>query len=120
MPEQSNTPGDMQARLIAKAWEDETFKRSLLDDPKAAIEKELEVTLPADLKIQVVEETLDTICLVLPVDPKTLPDAELSEDELEAVAGGAISPTRAGLASKLGGFGRLNTLTYTIPGVRRQ
>jgi hypothetical protein len=120
MAGQSDTQGDMQGRLIAKAWEDETFKRSLLEDPKSTIEKELEVTLPADLKIQVVEETRDTICLVLPVDPNTLPEAELSEDELEAVAGGAYTPTRVSLASKLGGFGRLNTLTYTIPGVRRQ
>jgi hypothetical protein len=120
MSDRSTTPDDIRNRLIAKAWEDDAFKKALVENPKATIEKELEVTLPADLNIRVFEETRDTICLVLPVNPDDLPEAQISEEELDAVAGGALASGELGLASRFDGFGRLRTLTYTIPSTRRQ
>lgn len=63
---------DLREQLISKAWVDESFRKELLTDPKTAIEKELGVRVPENLKIKVVEETLDTVYLVLPVKPSEL------------------------------------------------
>jgi hypothetical protein len=120
MVEQSKTSQDLQARLIAKAWEDESFKKALLSEPKSAIEEELGVELPDGLEIQVVEETATRICLVLPAPPEQLPDAQLAEEQLEAVAGG-VAGARMRVAYTtpvLGGFGRFGVYTTTLPGLR--
>jgi len=124
MAEQPTTAEDLQARLIARAWEDDEFKQALLDDPKSAIADELGVELPGDLEIQVVEENPNMICLVLPVRPETARDPELSEEELEAVAGGGVvTVTRDANAvlfktGRIGGFGRLVPFTDTMPRFR--
>jgi hypothetical protein len=80
---------EMERRLIQRSLQDESFRRRLLDDPKAAVEQELATQLPEDVKVRVVEETTDTIYLVLPsASPLVGEGGELSDQELEAVAGG--------------------------------
>jgi hypothetical protein len=74
---------NMQEKIIKKAWEDAEFKKELLSNPKAAIEKELEIILPDDVEIKVVEETAKTFYLVLPVNPADAGDAVTSSGELE-------------------------------------
>jgi hypothetical protein len=117
----ANAPAadNLQAQLLTKAWEDDGFKQELLTDPRAAIQRELGVELPADLEIEVVEETPNKIFLVVPVRPDALSGAELSDDELEAVAGGfndmKAIPVTLTMPNKLGGFGRLALLTATRP-----
>jgi len=54
-------------KLIVKAWEDEAFKQELLNNPKAAIEKALGVSLPEGIEIYVHEQTPTTVHLVLPM-----------------------------------------------------
>lgn len=71
---------------------DEMFRRNLLDDPKSAIEEETGAKLPEGVEIRVVEETPDTIYLVLPPRAWTSQEGELSERELEAIAGGFGTP----------------------------
>ena len=67
--------------------EDEELRRRLLSDPKGTVEQELGAKLPERIEIRAVEETLETIYLVLP--PRSSdPGGELSERELQAVAGG--------------------------------
>lgn len=46
-----------EAKLIVKAWVDETFKQELLVNPKAVYERELGIKISENLKIEVVEET---------------------------------------------------------------
>ena len=75
---------ELVEKIIERAWKDEAFKDKLLKDPKGTLQ-ELNPNLPADLKIQVHEETADTIHLVLPRDPSKF---ELSDQELDRVAGG--------------------------------
>jgi hypothetical protein len=118
MVAQTKTSQDLQARLIAKAWEDASFKRALLNDPKAAIEQELGVELPDGLEIQVVEETATRICLVLPAPPEELPEGQLPEEQLAAVAGGSGRLRVAYTTPVLGGFGRFGVYTTTLPGLR--
>ena len=76
------TPNEMRMKIVGKATGDADFRARLLGDPKGAIEQELGVTIPASMSIEVHEERGTTAHLVLP------PDSKLSEDDLQAVAGG--------------------------------
>ena len=78
----------MERRLIEKSLQDEAFRRRLIEDPKAAVEEELGTRLPEGVRVEAVEETQDTIYLVLPSASPLGEAAELSDQELEAVAGG--------------------------------
>ena len=92
MSEQTKTRKELEAQIIAKAWQDEAFKQELLSNPKAALSRELQVqNIPASLEIQVLEETPNTFYLVLPMQPNVAAaNEELSEEQLMAVAGGAL------------------------------
>ncbi|MCY7366709.1 MAG: NHLP leader peptide family RiPP precursor [Chamaesiphon sp.] len=75
--------------LAIKAYEDETFKQQLLADPKKIYAQELGTTIPDSFKIEVLEEKPNTIYLVLPKENEPAgADGELSDESLEAVAGG--------------------------------
>jgi Nitrile hydratase, alpha chain len=80
------TRQEIEERLIARAWKDVAFKNELLSNPKAALESE-GISLPDNLEVRVVEETANAFYLVIPVQPSGV--EELSEAELEAIAGGA-------------------------------
>jgi len=80
----------MERRLIEKSVEDESFRQRLIEDPKGAVEQELGMQLPEEVRVVTVEETADTIYLVLPSSTPiaAAEGAELSDRELESVAGG--------------------------------
>ncbi len=59
---------ELQARIVRRAAGDETFRAWLLDNPRAALEDELGISLPQRLQVQVVQERPDSMCIVLPVD----------------------------------------------------
>ena len=82
---------EMERRIVQRSLEDDVFRQQLLADPKAAIEEELGGPLPEEVRVVAVEETPDTVYLVLPLsgslagqDPE-----EVSDQDLQAVAGGA-------------------------------
>ncbi len=76
----------MMEDVILRAWTDESFKAQLLQDPAKALEAAFGTKFPPSISIKVIEETADTRYLVIPFRPKA--DDELSNEELEAVAGG--------------------------------
>ena len=79
----------MERRLIEKSLQDESFRQRLIDDPKGAVEQELGARLPEEVRVVTVEETQDTIYLVLPsASMAGAEGGELSDQELESVAGG--------------------------------
>lgn len=71
-------------QLIAKAWADPALKQRLLANPAEVLKEEGMVT-PPGVQIKVVENTETVIHLTLP--PPPTPE-ELSEEELQQVAGG--------------------------------
>jgi hypothetical protein len=79
---------EMEGRLIQRSMNDESFRRRLLEDPRAAVEEELGTSLPEGVRVRAVEETTDTIYLVLPSSSPLGEGGELSEQDLETVAGG--------------------------------
>jgi hypothetical protein len=79
---------EMERRLIERSLQDQSFRQRLLDDPKGTIEQELGGRLPESIEVRAVEETADTIYLVLPSASPVGEGGELSDQELEQVAGG--------------------------------
>jgi hypothetical protein len=77
-----------ERRLIQRSMEDDSFRQKLLDDPKGTLEQELGTRLSEGVVVRVVEESADTIYLVLPFASAVGEGEELSDRELEAVAGG--------------------------------
>ena len=84
------TRKDIEAQIIAQAWKDEAYKKELFSNPKAVIEREFGVQLPAEVSLKVMEENPTNLYFVLPMRPD-LSGAELSEEQLEAVAGGSTT-----------------------------
>jgi hypothetical protein len=80
---------DVERRLMERSSEDESFRRRLIEDPKGAVEEELGTRLPEGVRVVTLEESADTIYLVLPGAPMAGREGvELSDRELESVAGG--------------------------------
>ena len=69
--------------LIAKAWSDPAFMARLKKDPRSAM-KEVGIDLPANVNLEVIENTAAKSYLVIPSKPA----GELSESDLDRVAGG--------------------------------
>ncbi len=64
-----------RAAVISKAWTDPGYREALIANPKEIIAREFSLDLPADLTVTILEDTADTVHLVL-VDPDDLPDEE--------------------------------------------
>jgi hypothetical protein len=85
------TRHDIEVRIIARAWKDPKFAEALRKDPTGVVTREMTAAwpgakMPAGLTIKVLEETPDTMYLVVPPRPRGAD--ELSEAELLQVAGG--------------------------------
>jgi hypothetical protein len=87
---------EVERRLVERSLQDDAFRQRLLEDPRAAMEQELGVRLPEEVQVRAVEETADTIYLVLPSASRVGEGEELSDRELGAVAGGAPAGTASG------------------------
>lgn len=75
----------VEAELTSKAWQDPDFMEELRADPKAVIAKEYGVELPDSVDLKVVEESANLLYIRIPPNPA---DLELSDEQLELVAGG--------------------------------
>jgi len=94
---------EMERRLIEKSVEDESFRQRLIEDPKAAVEQELGTRLPEEVRVVSVEETQDTIYLVLPATPMAGGEGgALSDQQLESVAGGWDPQTAGQVTCQIG------------------
>lgn len=88
-----STRAQFEGTLIRKAAKDDSFRRELLKDAKAAYQQLLGTikagaTLPADVQVRAHQETADLVYFRIPQVPEGV---ELSDRELEQVAGGAIA-----------------------------
>lgn len=74
---------ELEEMIVKKSLQDEDFKKLLLTNPHEAI-AQLNVEIPKEMEIKILEETANTSYLVLPYIPE-----ELSDDALDLVAGGS-------------------------------
>ena len=79
---------EVERTLVQRSMEDEDFRQRLLDDPKEPVEQELGSRLPEGVEVRAVEESAQIIYLVLPSASPLGQGGELSDQELDEVAGG--------------------------------
>ena len=85
----------MYAEIVQKAWENTEFKKEFVANPIAAIEKHFgkKLNLPEGKTLVVRDQTDEsTVYINIPSEPKKVDDLELSEEQLEVVAGGKTYP----------------------------
>jgi hypothetical protein len=71
------------ARVIAKAWSDESFKKKLLADPKAVLASE-GIPLPAEVTVKALEQTDKVMYFVIPSKPSSVQDSVFLEQRVAA------------------------------------
>ena len=78
---------ELWQNLVNKAVADADFREALKRDPRTTLETEFGISIPEEAEVTVLEETPDRQYIVLP--PRLVGEhGALSEEELEAVAGG--------------------------------
>ena len=78
---------ELWQRLVRRAVQDVEFRTSLKENPRTTLEGEFGISIPDEATVTVLEETHDRQYIVLP--PRFNGEGGvLSEEELEAVAGG--------------------------------
>jgi hypothetical protein len=85
------TDANINQQVLARAIKDAAFRQELLSNPKTVLAREFNVQVAESVTIRVLEDTSTTFTLVLPSqETGTL---ELSDTDLESVAGGLPAPT---------------------------
>jgi len=74
-------------RIVAKCWADEEFKKRLLADTAGTLRAE-GIEVPEGITINAVENSEQNYTIVIPPKPG---ESELTDDELDGVAGGGFS-----------------------------
>ena len=80
------TRGQLWDKVVEQAQRNPKYYESLKANPRALMEKQLGTSIPKNVNIKVLEESADTYYIVLPAFAKE--GAELSDSDLEKVAGG--------------------------------
>jgi hypothetical protein len=80
------TRGQLWDKIVEQAQKNPKYYDQLKADPRTLMEKQLGTAIPASVNVQIIEETPDTYYIVLPAFAKE--GAELSDSDLEKVAGG--------------------------------
>lgn len=113
----SDRMGEIKNELAAKSASNPDFRRRLLSDANGTIESEY--GLPAGslkaLAIEVVEEKPNTILVPIPANQS---NAALTDEQLEAVAGGVAFGTALAVATVIGGAIGVGAAIGTQQGVR--
>jgi len=81
---QAMSRGEVQDLVGKFAAENPKYRDALLKDPKGIIEKQLNTSL-GSVNVKAVADTADTVHVVI---PHAAPEGELSDADLEKVAGG--------------------------------
>ena len=77
---------DLEAKIVKRCWENDAFRKEFVGDPAGCFVKYLKAPKAQLPKITVHEEQPGTWHIVLPARPAKA--GELSDEELEKVAGG--------------------------------
>jgi len=80
---------EFQNQLKVKAMKDENFRKELMNDPKAVVEREMSKLgvnqqLPATLEVKVIEQPFNALYIVMPATET----GELPDDTLDQIVGG--------------------------------
>jgi hypothetical protein len=73
----------LQDWIISIAMHDQAFREELMHHPKETLERELGISFPQEVEIEMHEDTPTIIHLVLPLKPKTGSLMEVSYSDLQ-------------------------------------
>lgn len=90
-----NNRVELEQQIIERASRDAQFRKDFTSNPRQTVERELGVSIPEGISITVVEETPAKVYVVLPPAPVQA-GQEISDADLEAVAGGWSANTECG------------------------
>jgi hypothetical protein len=75
----------IESKIAEKAGSDPGFGKTLLENPRRAIEATLGIAIPPDVEVAVREENANKICVILTEGSQ---GTEIADELLEQVAGG--------------------------------
>lgn len=118
--EKPKTRKEFEAMIVARAWKEPDYRKRLLADPKSVVQEELAnlykgAALPPAMKVQVHEEGPNDVHLVLPRNPQEFTPQELSDEDLDNVAGGTgigvvIAAVVAGVVNTAGNTNQIGNV----------
>ncbi len=79
-----NETSTLQDWIVSIAMHNQAFREELVHNPKETLERELGITFPPEVEIEMHQDTPTIIHLVLPLEPKTGSLMEVSYGELES------------------------------------
>lgn len=85
------TDANIHQQVLARAIKDASFRQAFVSNPKETLAKEYNVHFDESVTIRVLEDTSSTHTIVLPAQEAAV--QELSDTDLEAVAGGLARRT---------------------------
>lgn len=80
------TRGEIMDHLAKFSAESAEYRKKLLENPRDIVSRQFAMEIPEGVTVKVVEDTPETVHIVLPYT--VAEGAELSDADLEAVAGG--------------------------------
>jgi len=80
--------GEMQDLLAKFSMNNPGYREALLKDPKEVVAEQFQMKLPEGIQVKAVQETADTIYVVVPHVVEE--GAELDDADLETLAGGFL------------------------------
>jgi Nitrile hydratase, alpha chain len=110
--EPSLTRRDLETALIEKCWKDPEFRKQVVSDPKGMLERHTGQRLPSEVMIFIHEEDANTLHFSIPLPPANV--TELSDDELERVAGGTDVVVTVAAATFIAGVSLTGTWATAI------
>jgi Nitrile hydratase, alpha chain len=108
----SLTRRDLETALIEKCWKDPEFRKQVVSDPKGMLERHTGQRLPPEVKIFVHQEDANTVHFSIPPTPANV--TELSDEDLERVAGGTDVVITVAAATFLAGVSLTGTWATAI------
>ncbi len=106
------TRGEMQDLLAKFATESDSYRERLLADPKEVIQRQFGVDVPGAVSVKVLTESADTVYVVLPHIVEQ--GDELSDADLEAVAGGHSIIKEANCQDSDGALNTVNNFEMSL------
>jgi hypothetical protein len=102
------TRGEVQDLLAKFAIDNPRYRQALMADPKSVVERQLNTSL-GNVKVKAVVETADTVYVVI---PHTASEGELSDADLEKVAGGKNDISATCTVSSSGSQNTVTQINY--------
>ena len=78
----------VQEQVVARATRDEVFRQRVTADPRSVLASEYDVHIPENVQVRVIEDSANTVSIVLPAPEDAIQD--LTDEDLEVAAGGSI------------------------------